>query len=79
MLPDRLNGFGTLIGYVIFNKGVEQIGASRASIYLNLTPIVTTLFSVVLYDTIMTWQQVLGMAMVLAGVGLATIGRAERS
>ncbi|WP_339372776.1 DMT family transporter [Paenibacillus elgii] len=71
--------FGTLVGYVIFNKGVEQIGASRASIYLNLTPIVTTLFSVVLYDTMMTWQQVLGMVMVLAGVGLATIGRAERS
>ncbi|NME97785.1 DMT family transporter [Aneurinibacillus aneurinilyticus] len=70
---------GTLIGYVIFNKGVEQIGASRASIYLNLTPIVTTLFSVVLYNTTMTWQQMLGMVMVLIGVCLATLGKVDGS
>ncbi|WP_242143214.1 MULTISPECIES: DMT family transporter [unclassified Bacillus cereus group] len=64
---------GTLVGYIIFNKGVEQIGASKASIYLNLTPIVTTLISVLLYGSSMTWKQVIGMILVLIGVYIATV------
>ncbi|MBE9917926.1 DMT family transporter [Paenibacillus donghaensis] len=64
---------GTLIGYVIFNLGVQRIGASQASIYLNLTPIVTSLLSVLLYDADMTWSLLLGLAFVLTGVCLANI------
>lgn len=29
---------GTLIGYIVFNKGVEELGASKASMYLNFPP-----------------------------------------
>lgn len=64
---------GTLIGYIIFNLGVHQIGASKASIYLNLTPIVTSLLSVWLYGASMTWSLFVGLLFVLAGVCLATI------
>ncbi|WP_459499295.1 DMT family transporter [Bacillus sp. C1] len=64
---------GTLVGYIIFNKGVEEIGASKASMYLNLTPIVATVLAVVLYKATITWQQLLGMIIVLAGVYIATV------
>ncbi|MBO1579288.1 DMT family transporter [Bacillus sp. XF8] len=64
---------GTLIGYIVFNKGVEEIGASKASMYLNITPIVATLIAVVLYKATITWQQLLGMVIVLAGVYIATV------
>ncbi|PIE95312.1 EamA family transporter [Bacillus fungorum] len=64
---------GTLIGYIVFNKGVEELGASKASMYLNLTPIVATGISVVLYGAIVTWQQIVGMIIVLIGVYIATI------
>ncbi|PFE04932.1 EamA family transporter [Bacillus cereus] len=70
---------GTLVGYIIFNKGVEQIGASKASIYLNLTPIVTTLISVLFYGSIMTWKQVMGMILVLIGVYIATAKTTNQS
>ncbi|MGG2065790.1 DMT family transporter [Bacillus sp. S14(2024)] len=70
---------GTLVGYIIFNKGVEQIGASKASIYLNLTPIVTTLISVLLYGSTITWKQIIGMVMVLIGVYIATIKTTSKS
>ncbi|KIV56866.1 hypothetical protein AM501_29435 [Aneurinibacillus migulanus] len=70
---------GTLIGYIIFNKGVEQIRASKTSIYLNLTPIVTTLFSVMLYSSTITWKQILGMIMVLMGVYIATSKSVSKS
>jgi drug/metabolite transporter (DMT)-like permease len=64
---------GTLIGYVIFNLGVQRIGASQTSIYLNLTPIVTSLLSVILYGADMTWSLLLGLVLVLTGVCLANI------
>ncbi|ASJ54806.1 EamA family transporter [Brevibacillus formosus] len=63
---------GTLVGYMIFNTGVEKMGASKASLYLNLTPIVTTLISVFLYSSPMSWKQTIGMGMVLIGVFIAT-------
>lgn len=62
---------GTMIGYLIFNKGLEQIGAGKASIYLNLTPVVTVLLSVMMYDSVVTWKEIPGILMVLAGVYLA--------
>ncbi|KEK26353.1 DMT family transporter [Bacillus gaemokensis] len=64
---------GTLIGYIVFNKGVEEIGASKASMYLNITPIVATIISVVLYGAVITWQQLLGMIIILIGVYIATV------
>jgi drug/metabolite transporter (DMT)-like permease len=70
---------GTLVGYIIFNKGVEQIGASKASMYLNLTPIVTTLISVVFYGSVMSWKEVIGMLFVLIGVYIATAKSANQS
>lgn len=70
---------GTLVGYIIFNKGVEQIGASKASMYLNLTPIVTTLISVVFYGSVMSWREVIGMLFVLIGVYIATAKSANQS
>ncbi len=63
---------GTLIGYVIFNKGVESLGGSKASLYLNLTPIVATLLAVVAYGSSITLIQIVGMVMVLVGVYIAT-------
>lgn len=63
---------GTLIGYVIFNKGVESIGGSKASLYLNLTPIVATLLAVIVYDSSITSIQIVGMVMVLVGVYITT-------
>lgn len=64
---------GTLVGYIVFNKGVEELGASKASMYLNLTPIVATGISVVLYGAAVTWQQIVGMIIVLIGVYIATV------
>ncbi|WP_141434481.1 DMT family transporter [Bacillus sp. 03113] len=63
---------GTLIGYVIFNKGIELLGGSKASMYLNLTPIVATLLAVIAYGSSITLAQIAGMVMVLIGVYVAT-------
>lgn len=55
-----------------FNKGVEQLGGSKASMYLNLTPIVAALLAIIAYGSSMTFIQITGMMMVLVGVYVAT-------
>nr|WP_084463100.1 DMT family transporter [Paenibacillus forsythiae] len=67
-----------MIGYIIFNKGVERLGGSKASMYLNLTPIVAILLAVIAYGSPITWIQIAGMAMVLIGVFVASTKTSSR-
>lgn len=68
---------GTIVGYVIFNKGVELLGGSKASMYLNLTPIVATLLAVIVYGSSIFVSQIVGMVMVLIGVYISTTNRQQ--
>ncbi|MGN8646787.1 DMT family transporter [Gracilibacillus sp. HCP3S3_G5_1] len=67
--------FATVIGFFLWNEGIHQIGASKSSIYMNLVPINAAWIAVVLYGESLTWQQVLGMTMVITGVFIATYNK----
>ncbi|MDX8046837.1 EamA family transporter [Gracilibacillus sp. S3-1-1] len=60
--------FATVIGFFLWNEGIHRIGASKASIYMNLVPINASIIAVLLYDEMLTWQQIVGMVMVIIGV-----------
>lgn len=62
----------TVVAFLIWNQGVHEIGASKASIYMNLVPIFATLIGIVLYDSKISWLQIFGMAMVIIGVWVVT-------
>lgn len=59
--------FTTVLGYLWWNKGMEEIGASNTSIFFNLVPVVTMVISAV-SGTPVTIIQVLGMLLVILGV-----------
>lgn len=40
-----IGAFGTSLAYYLWNKGVGEIGAARAGIYMNIAPLSTVLFS----------------------------------
>ncbi|WP_188456057.1 DMT family transporter [Virgibacillus oceani] len=63
----------SVIGFLLWNSGIKRIGASKSSIYMNLVPINTAWIAVVLYDSTITWTQIIGMAMVIAGVYFVTL------
>ncbi|MFA1821882.1 DMT family transporter [Virgibacillus oceani] len=63
----------SVIGFLLWNYGIKQIGASKASIYMNLVPICTALIAVFLYGAAFTFIQLSGMIMVLLGVYLVTL------
>ncbi|MFZ3577575.1 DMT family transporter [Virgibacillus sp. DJP39] len=63
----------SVIGFLLWNNGIKQIGASKASIYMNLVPINTAWLAVVFYQSTITWAQILGMVMVIMGVYFVTL------
>ena len=78
--PDALVGiaylavFGTVAAFVLLNLGVARIGASRASAFALLVPMVGVLSSVVLLDETLGPLTVVGGVVVLAGLWLVEHG-----
>jgi drug/metabolite transporter (DMT)-like permease len=61
---------GTTLAFLLFLQGIAAIGASRASIFINLVPVFGILFSTLLLGEPLTLPTLLGGAIVLSGVGL---------
>ncbi|MBB6454065.1 drug/metabolite transporter (DMT)-like permease [Salirhabdus euzebyi] len=70
--------FSTVIAFLLWNTGIHQIGASKAGIYMNLVPINATWIALVFYDSSITWQQIIGMCMVIVGVYFTTVMNKKR-
>ncbi|VEF47636.1 permeases of the drug/metabolite transporter (DMT) [Bacillus freudenreichii] len=58
----------SIIAFFLWNKGIQIIGASKASMYMNLVPINAAWISFFIYGLDITWQQIAGMLMVIIGV-----------
>ncbi len=61
----------SVLAYVFFNQGVRELGASRASSFINLVPVITTMLAIVLLGERPRILQFVGALMVLAGVYVA--------
>lgn len=61
----------SIIAFFLWNTGIQQVGASKSSMYMNLVPINAAWISFFLYGAPITWQQILGMIMVILGVFVA--------
>lgn len=59
------------VAYVIWNYGLQTVGAVHTSTYQNLVPVLGLLFGVVLLNEQLTSMQYGGSALVIAGIVLA--------
>lgn len=57
--------------YVLFNYGVNTLGATAASVWNNLIPVFTLVLAVCLGIESLSWVKVLGIALVVGGLFLA--------
>ena len=64
--------FPSVLALMWWNKAVEDIGPSQASVFLNLVPVFAALGSYVFLQEVITWHQVVGGIIVLVGVILTT-------
>lgn len=64
--------FPSFIAFLLFNLGVKEIGASKASAYINLMPVNAVLIAALFYGESVTAAQLAGMTLVMSGVLLTT-------
>lgn len=64
--------FASIVAFLCWNNGVVRVGANRAGIYLNLTPVFATLFAVLFIDESLYLFQILGGILVGFGVYLSS-------
>ncbi|HWK21662.1 MAG TPA: DMT family transporter [Ureibacillus sp.] len=60
--------FASIIAFLCWNKGVIQIGANKASIYLNFIPLFATIFATIFIGEKLLLAQVIGGLAVIGGV-----------
>jgi drug/metabolite transporter (DMT)-like permease len=66
-----LGAVGTALAFVIFYKLINEVGAGKASLVSYLAPGVALVYGALLLDEPITPAAVAGLALILAGVGLA--------
>jgi drug/metabolite transporter (DMT)-like permease len=66
---------GTVVGFVWWYDGVAELGAARASVFVNLVPIFGVLLSALILSEKLNMSQLAGGIVVGAGVALGTLGK----
>lgn len=64
--------FATVIAFVLWNMGLQRIGSSRTSSYVNLVPINAAWIAYAFYGEQVTWAHAVGLCLVVSGVLLTT-------
>jgi drug/metabolite transporter (DMT)-like permease len=62
--------FPSFLGYIFYNRGVAEVGASKGSLFIHLMPVFGTLLSALLLGEIPLWYHYLGIALIFAGIWL---------
>jgi drug/metabolite transporter (DMT)-like permease len=70
-----LAAFPSVLCYVMWNRGVAAIGPAKAGVYLHLIPLAGAFMAVIFLNESIQKHHIVGLALILAGVWLASRGR----
>lgn len=69
--------FGSSITFILFARGVRELGASRANIFANLIPVFTAITAFILLNESMPAIKVIGIVLVLAGLVMSQVKKVK--
>jgi drug/metabolite transporter (DMT)-like permease len=75
----ELSVFASCGAFILFAWSVKNMGITRANVFTNCIPIFTALFSFLLMGEKLTFQNITGMAIVIAGLFLSQISVNKKS
>ena len=61
-----------LISYLLWIKSVNIIGANRSSLFLNLIPIFSVIFSIMFFNEILEFFHIIGAILIFIGIYIVT-------
>lgn len=62
--------FPSFIGYIFYNRGVAEVGANKASLFIHLMPVFGTLLSALFLHEVPYWYHYLGIGLIFGGIWL---------
>ena len=62
--------FPSFLGYIFYNRGVAEVGANKASLFIHLMPVFGTLLSAIFLGEIPLWYHYLGIGLIFTGIWL---------
>ncbi|MFO7986954.1 MAG: DMT family transporter [Desulfatiglandaceae bacterium] len=65
--------FGTVAGFVLYYRGIREIGPARASQFINLVPVSAILMAALILDEPLTPSLMVGGLLVLTGITLTNV------
>lgn len=68
----------SFLAYFLLSPALKNIGSELVSIYQYLIPVVATIASVIMRLDTLHWQQVVAMAIIIAGMVLTTVAKKRR-
>jgi drug/metabolite transporter (DMT)-like permease len=71
--------FASLLAQILYIKGVGEIGANRAGLFINLVPVFGTLLSVAIIGEKLQLFHMIALVLTLGGIAIAEKGRPKAS
>lgn len=62
----------TVVSFVMYYNGIKEVGAAKASIFINVMPVSAVIMATIFLDETFTWAHAVGAALVLSGVYVGT-------
>ncbi|MBP2627946.1 MAG: protein of unknown function transrane [Firmicutes bacterium] len=67
----------TVVAYLLFNWGIQRIGATKASAYINLMPVNALWIAAILYGETISAYHLIGMSLTITGVYITTQNKVQ--
>ncbi|KKK36701.1 multidrug transporter [Mesobacillus campisalis] len=68
----HMSVFVTVISFVMYYNGIKEVGAAKASIFINVMPVSAVIMATLFLGETFTWAHAIGAAFVLSGVYVGT-------
>jgi drug/metabolite transporter (DMT)-like permease len=65
--------FGSGVAFICFVASIKEFGAVKTALFTNLIPVVAAIAAFLLLDKIFTWQEIIGMSIVILGLFVSQI------
>lgn len=75
----ELSVFASCLAFIFFAWSVSKIGITKANVFSNCIPVLTALFSFILMNEILTFQNIAGISIVIAGIFMSQMNGKKKS
>ena len=69
----QLSVFASTLAFIFLTKSIATIGVNRTNVFINLIPVVTALFSFVIFGDLLSAQEIIGILIVISGLFLSQL------